>query len=79
QRTIDEQIAELTIAAPLPALALAELVTDPPSWGYELCAVGAFLTKRTMNVHAIRRSLPNVWEPGRGVEVDELEGGLYLF
>ncbi|CAN0926117.1 hypothetical protein LINGRAHAP2_LOCUS35153 [Linum grandiflorum] len=32
-----------------------------------------------MNVHAVRRSLPNVWEPGRGVEVDELEGGLFLF
>ncbi|CAN0847529.1 hypothetical protein LINGRAHAP2_LOCUS5024 [Linum grandiflorum] len=32
-----------------------------------------------MNLQAIRRVLPSVWEPGRGVEVDELEGGLYLF
>ncbi|CAN0825850.1 hypothetical protein LINGRAHAP2_LOCUS516 [Linum grandiflorum] len=32
-----------------------------------------------MNIQAIRRVLPSVWEPGRGVEVDELEGGLYLF
>ncbi|CAN0922020.1 hypothetical protein LINGRAHAP2_LOCUS32893 [Linum grandiflorum] len=32
-----------------------------------------------MNVHAVRRSLPSVWEPGRAVEVDELEGGLFLF
>ncbi|CAN1239231.1 hypothetical protein LINGRAPRIM_LOCUS2297 [Linum grandiflorum] len=29
-----------------------------------------------MNVHAIRRSLPSVWEPGRGVKVHEMEGGL---
>ncbi|CAN0862052.1 hypothetical protein LINGRAHAP2_LOCUS8374 [Linum grandiflorum] len=79
QRTVAEQIAELTIAAPLPALALTELITDPPPWGYELCVVGVFLTKQTMNVHAIRHSLPNVLEPGRGVEVDELESSLYLF
>ncbi|CAN0913472.1 hypothetical protein LINGRAHAP2_LOCUS27950 [Linum grandiflorum] len=79
QRTVAEQIAELTIATPLPPLALTELVTEPPPWGYDLCVVGAFLTKRTMNIHAVRRSLPSVWEPGRGVEVDELEGSLYLF
>ncbi|CAN0840838.1 hypothetical protein LINGRAHAP2_LOCUS2949 [Linum grandiflorum] len=77
--TVAEQIAGLTIGALLPALTLTELIPDPPSWGYELCMVGVFLTKRTMNIHAIRRSLPNVWEPGRGVEVDELEGCLYLF
>ncbi|CAN0899473.1 hypothetical protein LINGRAHAP2_LOCUS20298 [Linum grandiflorum] len=57
-------------------LTLTELIPDPPSWRYELCVVGAFLTKRTMNVHAIRCSLPSVWEPGRDVEVDEMEGGL---
>ncbi|CAN0825768.1 hypothetical protein LINGRAPRIM_LOCUS2079 [Linum grandiflorum] len=32
-----------------------------------------------MNINFIRRSLPSVWESGRGVEVDELEGGLYMF
>ncbi|CAN0904121.1 hypothetical protein LINGRAHAP2_LOCUS22910 [Linum grandiflorum] len=32
-----------------------------------------------MNVHAVRRSLPSVWELGRGVELDELESDLYLF
>ncbi|CAN0907184.1 hypothetical protein LINGRAHAP2_LOCUS24665, partial [Linum grandiflorum] len=79
QSTIVEQIVELTIAAPLLALALTEFIPDPPSWAHGLCVVGAFLTKITMNVHAIRRSLPNVREPGRGVEVDELEGGLNLF
>ncbi|CAN0847528.1 hypothetical protein LINGRAHAP2_LOCUS5024 [Linum grandiflorum] len=67
------------IAAPLPALTLSDLVIEPPKWGYELCVVGTFLTKRGMNLQAIRRVLPSVWEPGRGVEVDELEGGLYLF
>ncbi|CAN0884621.1 hypothetical protein LINGRAHAP2_LOCUS14902 [Linum grandiflorum] len=79
QRSVAEQIADLTIAAPLPALELSDLVTEPPRWGYELCVVGTFLTKWGMNLQAIRRVLPSVWEPGRGVEVDELEGGLYLF
>ncbi|CAN0847554.1 hypothetical protein LINGRAHAP2_LOCUS5038 [Linum grandiflorum] len=32
-----------------------------------------------MKLQAIRKSLPNAWEPGRDVEMDELEGGLYLF
>ncbi|CAN0884363.1 hypothetical protein LINGRAHAP2_LOCUS14816, partial [Linum grandiflorum] len=79
QPTVAEQIAALTIEASLLPLALTDLVTEPPQWGYELGVVGAFLTKRSMNIHAIRRSLPSVWEPGRGVEVDELEGGLFIF
>ncbi|CAN0915557.1 hypothetical protein LINGRAHAP2_LOCUS29206 [Linum grandiflorum] len=79
QRTVAEQIAELTIADPLPLLVLTDLVTKPPPWGYELCLVGAFSTKRVMHVHVVCRSLPSVWEPERGVEVDELDGGLYLF
>ncbi|CAN1240400.1 hypothetical protein LINGRAPRIM_LOCUS2726 [Linum grandiflorum] len=74
-----EQIVELTITTLIPALALTELIAEHPARGYEIFVVGAFLTKRTMNVHAICRTLPNVWEPGRGVEVDELEGGMYLF
>ncbi|CAN0826882.1 hypothetical protein LINGRAHAP2_LOCUS824 [Linum grandiflorum] len=79
QRTVAEQIAELTIAAPLPPLALTDLVTKPPPWGYDFCVVGAFLTKRNMNVHVARHSLPSVWEPGRGVEVDELEAAFIYF
>ncbi|CAN0916101.1 hypothetical protein LINGRAHAP2_LOCUS29529 [Linum grandiflorum] len=79
QRSVAEQIVDLTIVAPLPALKLSDLVTEPPRWGYELCVVGTYLTKRGMNLQAIRCVLPSVWEPGRGVEVDELEGGLYLF
>ncbi|CAN0914129.1 hypothetical protein LINGRAHAP2_LOCUS28373, partial [Linum grandiflorum] len=68
------QIAALTITTLLLALALIDLVTTPPRWGYELYVVGTFLTKRTMNIYAICRSLPSVWEPEQGVEVDELEG-----
>ncbi|CAN0875259.1 hypothetical protein LINGRAHAP2_LOCUS10724 [Linum grandiflorum] len=36
QRSVTEQIADLTIAAPLPALALSDLVTKLPQWSYEL-------------------------------------------
>ncbi|CAN0906074.1 hypothetical protein LINGRAHAP2_LOCUS24021 [Linum grandiflorum] len=78
QGSIAEQIADLTISHPLPALALSDLVTALPPWGYELCVV-TFLTKWEMNIESIRRVLPNVWEPGHGIEVEELEGGMYLF
>ncbi|CAN0881394.1 hypothetical protein LINGRAHAP2_LOCUS14214 [Linum grandiflorum] len=47
---VAEQIADLTIAHPLPALALSDLVTTPPQWRYELYVVGTFLTKRGMNI-----------------------------
>ncbi|CAN0838753.1 hypothetical protein LINGRAHAP2_LOCUS2331 [Linum grandiflorum] len=59
QRSVAKQVTDLTIAHPLPVLALSDLVTAPPQWGYELYVVGTFLTKWGMNIQAIRRVLPN--------------------
>ncbi|CAN0906103.1 hypothetical protein LINGRAHAP2_LOCUS24044 [Linum grandiflorum] len=76
---VAEQIAELTIAARVLPLVLTDLVTEPPPWGYELCVVGAFLTKRIMNVHAVRRSLPSVWEPDEASKWMNWKAAFFLF
>ncbi|CAN0866800.1 hypothetical protein LINGRAHAP2_LOCUS9376 [Linum grandiflorum] len=67
-RTVVDQIAALTIAAPIQALVFTDLVTEPPRAGNDLCVVGTFLTRREMNLKAIRRPLPSIMELGRGVE-----------
>ncbi|CAN0919946.1 hypothetical protein LINGRAHAP2_LOCUS31754 [Linum grandiflorum] len=79
EQTLVEKITALTLAAPPLALAHTDLVIEPSPWEYDLCLVGNFLTKKEMNLQPIRRSLPSIWEPGRGVKVDELDGGLYMF
>ncbi|CAN0898200.1 hypothetical protein LINGRAHAP2_LOCUS19569 [Linum grandiflorum] len=38
-----------------------------------------FLTEREINFMAMCQALPNTWQPGCGIEIDELEGCLYLF
>lgn len=46
---------------------------------YSLCLVGRFVTDRPINYNDMSYSLAELWRPGEGVHVHELNGGLYLF
>lgn len=46
---------------------------------YELCAVGRFLTKKNVNVRAMRTKLADIWRPAMGINIRELEDGIFLF
>ncbi|XP_074374343.1 uncharacterized protein LOC141714738 [Apium graveolens] len=46
---------------------------------YELCAVGRFLTERNVSVRAMKSKLADVWKPAMGINIKELEPGIFLF
>ncbi|XP_074336796.1 uncharacterized protein LOC141673970 [Apium graveolens] len=46
---------------------------------YELCVVGRFLTVRNINVNAMKTKMADVWRPAMGVNIKELEPGIFLF
>lgn len=46
---------------------------------YELCAVGRFLIERNVTVRAMKSKLADVWKPAIGINIKELEQGIFLF
>ena len=46
---------------------------------YELCVVGRFLTGRSINVNAMKTKMADVWRPAMGVNIKEVESGIFLF
>ncbi|XP_030489697.2 uncharacterized protein LOC115706250 [Cannabis sativa] len=43
------------------------------------CLVGRFLTHRSIDFQAMQNKMAQLWQPGRGMYVKELENNLYLF
>ncbi|XP_060965565.1 uncharacterized protein LOC115700201 [Cannabis sativa] len=43
------------------------------------CLVGRFLTHRSIDFQAMQNKMAQLWQPGRGLYVKELEHNLYLF
>lgn len=46
---------------------------------YELCLVGRLLTEKNVNVRAMKSKLADVWKPTMGINIKEIEQGLFLF
>lgn len=46
---------------------------------YELCVVGRFLTERNVNVRAMKTKMADVWRPAMGINIKEIEPGIFLF
>lgn len=46
---------------------------------YELCVVGRFMTERNINVNAMKTKMADVWRPAMGINIKELEPGVFLF
>lgn len=46
---------------------------------YELCVVGHFLTERSVNCRAMKSKLADVWRPAMGINIKEIEKGMFLF
>ncbi|CAN0921075.1 hypothetical protein LINGRAHAP2_LOCUS32412 [Linum grandiflorum] len=53
-------------------------MSHPPG-SIDLCIVGTFLTTREVNFPTMCQVLSKARRPGRGVEINELEGRLFLF
>ncbi|XP_074327337.1 uncharacterized protein LOC141665256 [Apium graveolens] len=46
---------------------------------YEMCLVGQFLTEKNINSRAIKSKIADIWKPTMGVNIKELEVGIFLF
>ncbi|KAL8118176.1 hypothetical protein AgCh_015900 [Apium graveolens] len=46
---------------------------------YELCLVGRFLTERNINTRAMKTKMADVWKPTMGINIKEIETGIFLF
>lgn len=46
---------------------------------YDLCLVGRFLTEKNINTRAMRSKMADIWKPTMGVNIKELEQGIFLF
>lgn len=46
---------------------------------YGLCIVGRFLTERKINVNEMKSKMADVWRPTMGINIKEIEQGIFLF
>lgn len=46
---------------------------------YELCLIGRYLTEKNINNRAMQTKMADVWKPAMGVNIKEIESGIYLF
>lgn len=46
---------------------------------YELCLVGRFLTEKSINTRAMKVKIADVWKPTMGINIKEIDSGIYLF
>ena len=56
----------------------AEIVTTR-HWDLRWAIVGRFFPDNNLNKEAMRHTIANVWRPGRGMYVEDLEEGRFLF
>lgn len=46
---------------------------------YEMCLAGQYLTGKNINGRAMKTKMADVWKPTMGINIKELESGVYLF
>lgn len=46
---------------------------------YELCVVGRFLTKRNINVRAMKTKMVDVWRPAMRINIKENDPCIFFF
>ncbi|XP_074346135.1 uncharacterized protein LOC141684894 [Apium graveolens] len=46
---------------------------------YQLCLVGRLLTEKNVNVRAFKSKIADVWKPTMGINIKELDNGIFLF
>lgn len=78
-RDIDVQMANLDIDEEENESFVLDGDTEGGINRYELCLVGRFLTEKTINMRAMKSKMADVWKPMTGINIKELEQGIYLF
>ncbi|CAN1732351.1 hypothetical protein LINPERHAP1_LOCUS1592, partial [Linum perenne] len=74
-----ERLRQLAILEDEEEVTVPDLLDDASEESFELCAVGTFVTDKTINFVAMKTQLAKLWKPGRGVTIEDKGEGLYLF
>lgn len=78
-RDIDDQMANLDIDEEENESFVFEGNVEEETNRYEYCLVGRFLTEKTINSRAMKSKMADVWKPMMGINIKELEQGIFLF
>lgn len=78
-QNIDEQLAHLNVEDEENEDLIFEGDVEEEVNKYELCLVGRFLTEKNINTRAMKTKIADVWKPTMGINIKELETGIYLF
>lgn len=46
---------------------------------YDICLIGRFLTEKNVNTRAMKSKMADIWKPTMGINIKELEMGIFLF
>lgn len=76
---LSDQMAELDIEEEENAAFVFEGEVEEEVNKYELCLVGRFLTDRSVNVRAMKSKMADIWRPAMGINIKEIEQGIFLF
>lgn len=78
-QNIEEQMANLNVEDEENEDLIFEGDVEEEIDRYELCLVGRFLTEKNINTKAMKTKIADVWKPTMGINIKELETGIYLF
>lgn len=78
-RDLDEQMASLNVDEEENEDLIFEDDVIEEIDKYELCLVGRFLTEKNINTRAMKVKIADIWKPTMGINIKELESGIYLF
>lgn len=78
-QNVDEQMAALNIEDEENESLIFEGDVEENVNKYDLCLVGRFLTEKTLNVRAMKSKMADIWKPTMGINIRELEPGIFLF
>lgn len=76
---LNEQLAGLDIEEEENAVFSFEGNVEEEANKYDLCVVGRFLTERNVNVRAMKTKMADIWRPAMGINIKEIEQGVFLF
>lgn len=76
---LNEQLSSLAIEEEENEAFVLEEEAEEEINKYELCVVGKFLAERNINVRAMKTRLADLWRPAMGINIKEIEQGVFLF
>lgn len=77
-RNLNEQLADLSVDDEENEDLVFDGDVEEAVNKYELCLVGRFLTEKNINTRAMKTKIADIWKPTMGINIKELEAGIYL-